>query len=254
MIHLQIMNWIRHLPYKKVKCMRKTFLYIGVLLLTIIVFGGCKKSDETQKSASIAKGLDYSSSDEVRTQRGEKLSDSNADNRSSIRRLTLEHEESLARINMQRERELKNIELKREEMMLRYKELEKENRHKRALQIEREKERRKALEYEAKKDFYRNITVTVLLILLIFAILFYLIFNRKKELQSKIEKEKILQEERLVRSRLEHEKAIKILEIIADENTDTHLKRDMALMLMKKRDKKQDIVLEYREPPQERRE
>lgn len=171
----------------------------------------------------------------------------------ALKRLSLQEREKLAKIEAEKEKNMKMIELEKENMRLHYVHLRQKLEHKRALALEREKEKRQALAYAAERDYYRNIAVTIIIVIALFILLYYLLFRKKSEMEARIKKEEILQRERLEKSRMEHEKTIKVLEIIANENTDIEIKKDMALVLMQKdkKEKGSTVVLEYRDGKRE---
>ncbi len=89
---------------------------------------------------------------------------------------------------------------------------------------------------------YRIIIGVVTLLVLIIAFLIYLSNRKNKAIELKIQEEKIKHEQYMQASEQHHEKATKMLDIIANEDSDKHVKKEL-IRILRYQDQNKDQVL-----------
>ena len=102
-----------------------------------------------------------------------------------------------------------------------------------AAEIVREQERQKTALARQKETiaFYRQLLIAGMIVLLLLMLLVYLLYRHRQSLNAKLHDDQLRHQAYLEASRQHHEKVTKLLEIIANEGTDKHLKKELTRLL-----------------------
>jgi C4-dicarboxylate-specific signal transduction histidine kinase len=105
--------------------------------------------------------------------------------------------------------------------------------------IDIEKAKQANLLAKQKQDllFYRQLTVVIVVFLLLLMVFLYLLYHRRHHLKLKLHEEELRHQAYLHESKQHHERVTKMLEIIAHENTDKNLKKELTKLLKEQGEK-----------------
>jgi len=152
------------------------------------------------------------------------------------------HQEKLATIASDKETLLKKLEIEKSKVvgLSREKIIASENQRK--VRIEQEKQRAATLIEKEKQhaaiilekeraSLYQQYLIAAVTVFLVLMILLYLIHRRNQGLKLKLHEDTLRHKEYMQASKQHHERVNKTLEILANESTDKHLKKELIRLL-----------------------
>jgi len=106
-----------------------------------------------------------------------------------------------------------------------------EERQKAAITIEKEKQHTAVLLEKERAGLYQQYLIATVIFFLVLMMLVYAIHRRNQKLKLKLHEDELRHKEYMQASRQHHERINKTLEILADESTDKHLKKELVKLL-----------------------
>lgn len=142
-----------------------------------------------------------------------------------------EHEEKLAAIAAKKEKDLKEIELQKSKIEHQTKQKINQTEYESKIIIAKEKQKYIVEIEKEKTKVYQQYLIAGTLLILAFFLLFYLIHRRNQLLKLQLQEEELLHKAQMQENQHQHERINKTLEIIANENADKNLKKELIQLL-----------------------
>ncbi len=239
--------------------MRKITLSIVFFILTLIA-SSCS-SDEASKATlmkntnppirfnprtkSVKSNIENEKIKFVQTeaQTKTKLAQIESDKLAKLKEIEAKKATEIARVRAQKAQKIKELELKQTLNTNESKVKIASTKAKAQIAIEKEKQSHMLLKQKENLVFYRQLLIAAIILLFLLMIMIYLLYKHKQSLQLKLQKEKLKHEAYLLESKNHHERITKLLDIIANENTDKNIKKELT-KLLKDQGEKPAILLE----------
>jgi preprotein translocase subunit SecG len=152
------------------------------------------------------------------------------------------HQEKMATITANKETQLKKLEVEKSRIsdLAREKIVTSENqrkirveeeKQKAAVAIEKEKQQTAIVLEKERASLYQQYLIAAVILFLVLMMLLYLIHRRNQRLKLKLHEDTLRHKEYMQASKQHHERVNKTLEILANESTDKHLKKELVKLL-----------------------
>ena len=142
-----------------------------------------------------------------------------------------EHQEKIASIAAEKEKRLKQLDLEKSKVISQSRQVIIESENRRKITIEIEKQKASVLIAKEKATFYQQYLVAAVIFFIVLMLLFALIHRRNQALKLKLHEDELRHKEYMQASKQHHERVNKTLEILANESTDKHLKKELIGLL-----------------------
>ncbi len=152
----------------------------------------------------------------------------------------------LAKLESEKTKTVKQLELQQAQSTNAAKTKMAETRAQADLAIEKEKQTNLLSAQKEDLAFYRQLTIAGVVLVLLLMLFVYLLYRHKQSIKFKLQEEKLKHEAYLLESKNHHERVTKLLDIIASDNTDKNIKKELT-KLLKDQGEKPAILLESKQ-------
>lgn len=145
------------------------------------------------------------------------------------------HQETLATITAQKETTLQQLALEQSKSADRTKETIAASENQRKIAVEKERQQAAIVIQRERSTLYQQYLIAAVIALMLLVLLGYSIHRRNQALKQTLHEDKLRHEAYMLTSQQQHERVQKTLEILADESTDKHLKKELVKLLKEQR-------------------
>jgi len=218
-------------------------------LIAAVGFGlaGCGQNDQTAKATLMpgarpatrypARTATVNPTDEqirllkAQTEAKARLAEIEARKAERLRQLETQQAEAVARLEAEKQQKLKALELRQIESTNTANTQIAKARAQTDLAIEKERQARESARQKEQIAFNRQLLIAGISAVLLLMLLFYLLYRHRHNVKLKLQEEELRHKAWLEASRQHHEKVTKVLDILADEKTDKHVKKELTKLL-----------------------
>ena len=148
-----------------------------------------------------------------------------------LRQLETRRAETVARLEAEKQQKLKALELRQIENTNAANTQIAKARAQTDLAIEKERQARESARQKEQIAFERQLLIATVTVALLLMLLLYLLYRHRHNVKLKLQEEELRHKAYLEASRQHHEKVTKVLDILADEKTDKHVKKELTKLL-----------------------
>jgi len=148
-----------------------------------------------------------------------------------LRQLETQKAEAVARLEAEKQQKLKALELQKVQSTNTANTRIAKARAQTDLAIEKERQARETARLKEQIAFDRQLLIGGIAVVLLLMLLLYLLYRHRKAHQRDLHEKELHHRAWLEASRQHHEKVTKVLEILADEGTDKHVKKELTKLL-----------------------
>ncbi len=224
--------------------LRHLMIFIGVVLIS-----GCNSTDTTVK-ATLMPGAKPATryrvhattpptdpTDEqirllkAQTEAKARLAEIEARKAERLKQLEARRAETVARLEAEKEQKIKALELQQTQSTNAANTQIAKARAQTDLAIEKERQARETARQKEQIAFNRQLLIAAITVILLLMLLFYLLYRHRHNVKLKLHEEELRHKAWLEANRQHHEKVTKVLDILADEGTDKHVKKELTKLL-----------------------
>ena len=220
-----------------------------MILIGVILLSGCNSTD-TPKKATLMPGAKPATryrihaatpaanpTDEqirllkAQTEAKARLAEIEARKAERLKQLEARRAETVARLEAEKEQKIKALELQQTQSNNSANTQIAKARAQTDLAIEKERQARESARQKEQIAFNRQLLIAAITVILLLMLLFYLLYRHRHNVKLKLHEEELRHKAYLEASRQHHEKVTKVLDILADEGTDKHVKKELTKLL-----------------------
>ena len=194
-----------------------------ILLVLILLLTGCNNSQNGSKTAYLM-GKNPTTNPTVKP-----ITKIEAD--IALTAMEAKHQEALATITAQKETKLQQLALEKSKSADHTKEMIATSENQRKIAVEKGRQQASIVIQRERSALYQQYLIAAAIALLLLVLLGYSIHRRNQTLKRTLHEDNLRHKEYMQDSRQHHERVNKTLEILANESTDKHLKKELIRLL-----------------------
>ena len=149
----------------------------------------------------------------------------------ALRAMEARHQEALATIAAQKETRIQQLALEKSKSTDHAREMIAASENQRKIAVEKERQQAAIIIQRERSALYQQYLIAAVIILILFALLGYTMHRRNQTLKRTLHEDQLRHKEYMLASQQQHERIQKTMEILANESTDKHLKKELVKFL-----------------------